>query len=102
MNAHIDKILRSPSQDLFVYDKISRHWYCRENSDFFSPESSIEVYTKLVVQEVLSLLEHCKIKESVASKTEYDYDAFKATIEEKFYGRNPKENSEADQRILPL
>lgn len=100
MNAHIDKILRSPSQDLFVYDKISGHWFCRENSDFFCPEPSIEVYTKLVVREVLSLLESCKIENPVADKTIYDYDAFKALIEENFYGSKTERSSKASQGVL--
>jgi hypothetical protein len=102
MNAHIDKILRSPSQDLFVYDKISGHWFCRENSDFFCPEPSIEVYTKLVVQNILSLLDSCKIQNAVADQPDYDYNAFNVLIEEKFYGRKKEHCSEASQRALLL
>lgn len=100
MKAEIEKILKSPSQDLFVYDKTSKHWYCRENSDYLCPEVSIDQYTKLVVQSVLDLLEQCKIDNPVDGKLNYDYYAFQSLVNERFYANRKPTDSKADQGLL--
>jgi len=86
MNMNIDKILRNPKQDLFVYDKVSKRWYCRENSDFFSPESSIEYYTKLVIMEVLMTLDECENpqKKVLDGADRIDYNRFVDLVCERF------------------
>ena len=86
MNINIDRILKDPRQDLFVYDKVSKAWYCRENSDFFSPKASIEFYTKLVVMDVLATLEECENSEKkvLDGADRLDYNKFIDTICERF------------------
>lgn len=86
MNINIDKILRNPRQDLFVYDKVSKSWYCRENADFFSPNPSIEFYTKLVVMEILTILDECENsqKKVLDGADRIDYNKFIDLICERF------------------
>jgi hypothetical protein len=86
MNINIDRILRDPRQDLFVYDKVSKAWYCRENSDFFSATSSIEMYTKLVVLDLLATLRECENSEKkvLDGADRIDYNRFVNTICERF------------------
>jgi len=86
MNINIDRILRDPRQDLFVYDKISNAWYCRENSDFFSPGSSIEMYTKLVVLDLLATLREWENlqKKVLDDADRIDYNKFVSMICERF------------------
>ncbi|NBX52011.1 hypothetical protein EBT25_19260 [bacterium] len=101
MKPAIEQILKSPAQDLFVYDKVSKHWYSREDSDYICPEVSIDVYTQLVVRSVLDTLEDCSAKNLVDGNTSYDYDRFFALINERFFsGRLNKSKTPEEQGIL--
>lgn len=86
MNINIDKILRNPRQDLFVYDNISKRWYCREYSDSICPEPSIEFYTKLVVMEILIMLDECENpqKKVLDGADRIDYNRFIDMVRERF------------------
>jgi hypothetical protein len=75
MNINIDRILRDPRQDLFVYD-----------TDYFCPEPSIEFYTKLVVLDLLATLRECENPEKkvLDGADRIDYNRFVNTICERF------------------
>jgi hypothetical protein len=86
MNINIDRILRDPRQDLFVYDNSSKKWYCREGTDYFCPEPSIEFYTKLVLLDLLATLRECENPEKkvLDGADRIDYNRFVNTICERF------------------